>query len=133
MEEIELQIINDSKEEEIHLIKDSLISNVDILNEYNKWQKSSQIKKVGEKSTDSDDKYYLFFGKMGIYTRFLQKEYIHKLSQGNYITKALVNIMNYISILLPTLYAGIIVWQQSTGSGNHNNALITLSHVAIYA
>lgn len=133
METIELQIINDSKEEEIHLIKNSLISNVDVLNEYNKLQKSSQIKRIWEKSTDSDDKYYLFFGKIGIYTRFLQKEYIHKISQGNYITKALVNIINYVSILVPIYYMGIILRSNYTNNGDINNLFMILSYVAIYA
>ncbi|USN57138.1 MAG: hypothetical protein H6766_01350 [Candidatus Peribacteria bacterium] len=103
MEDIELQVINNSKEQEIHLIKDSLISNIDVLNEYNKRQKASQIKKVGEKSTDPSDKYYLFFGKIGIYTKFLHKEYMHKLSQNNYITQTIVTVINYMSILLPLL------------------------------
>jgi hypothetical protein len=46
MEELELQLIDNSKQNEIKVIKESLVSNVDIVSEYSKRQTASNIQKV---------------------------------------------------------------------------------------
>lgn len=132
MEAIEINMIDKTKQEEILLIKDSMISNVDILNEYNKREKATKIQEVWEKSTNPDDKYYAILGKLGIYTKFLKKEFLHKMAKGSFITTNTVTILNHISIIVPSLYAGIILWNQSMNNPITHN-LFVLSNIAIYA
>jgi hypothetical protein len=103
MENIELKMIEQNKEEEISVIKNSMVSDVDILNEYNKRKKADQIKSVGEKSADSEDKYYMFMGRAGMYKKFIQKDFFHKLAKGNYRTENAVRVLHYISVCVPLL------------------------------
>ena len=46
MEEIEMEMIENNKETETKLIQQSMISNIDVLTEYNKRQKADKIHKV---------------------------------------------------------------------------------------
>lgn len=79
MEELEMAYLDQQKAAETMLIADSVVTHLDLVREYEKYEKAIKVKKWKLEKTPSDV-YYIFFGKPGIYQKFLSKEFGEKFS-----------------------------------------------------
>ena len=70
MEKIELEHINQLKQNEIKIFEESQISNIDVKQELGNFKIAQVVKETGSKKSWSD-KYYSFMGISGIYNKFL--------------------------------------------------------------
>ncbi len=81
MEEVEMEYLDQQKAAETVLIADSVVTHLDLIREYEKYEKAQKVKKWKLEKTPSDI-YYIFLGKAGIYQRFLGKDLEKKLSNS---------------------------------------------------
>lgn len=79
MEQLEMEYLDQQKAAETILIADSVITHLDLVREYEKYEKAIKVKRGKLEKTPSDI-YYIFFGKPGIYQKFLGKEFGKKFS-----------------------------------------------------
>jgi hypothetical protein len=96
MERIDLEYLETQKEHEVAIMKDSLISDTDVIGELDKYNKAQKVHLAGT-SKNAEDHYYVFFGKLGIYQKFLTKELLGRLQK---LTDILYNIFDYIGIFV---------------------------------
>lgn len=78
MEELEMEYLNQQQTAETHLINNSVVTHLDLVREYEKYEKAQKVQSGKLEKTPSD-MYYIFFGKIGIYQRFLSKDITEKL------------------------------------------------------
>lgn len=78
MEEIEMEYLDQQQVAEKALIANSTITHLDLVREYEKYEKAQKVK-TGKLQKTPSDMYYIFFGKLGIYQRFLGKDINKKL------------------------------------------------------
>lgn len=79
MEEIEMAYLDQQKAAETSLIENSVVTHLDLVREYEKYEKAQKVKKGKLEKTPSD-MFYIFFGKPGMYQRFLSKDLEKKLT-----------------------------------------------------
>lgn len=73
MEEIEMEYLDQQKAAEAILIENSVVTHLDLVREYEKYEKAQKVKR-GKLEKTTSDMYYIFFGKAGMYQRFLTKD-----------------------------------------------------------
>lgn len=92
MEEIEMEYLNQAQAAETSVIENSFVTHLDLIREYEKYEKAQKVKSGNLEKTPSD-MYYIFFGKLGIYQRFLSKDISTKLGNRG---KILYNSIDYL-------------------------------------
>lgn len=102
MEEIEMEYLNQAQAAETSVIENSFVTHLDLVREYEKYEKAQKVKSGNLEKTPSD-MYYIFFGKLGIYQRFLSKDISTKLGDRS---KILYNSIDH----LITFIFMCIVW-----------------------
>ena len=105
MEEIEMEYLDQQKVTEVTVIADSVVTHLDLVREYEKYEKAQKVKK-GKLDKTPSDTYYIFFGKAGMYQKFLGKEFEKKFENTTDILYASVPYMVlfiYMCILWLTL------------------------------
>lgn len=111
MEEVELEYLDTMKTNETKVMKDSLVSTLDVVSEYDKYQKAKKVTEAWVAKT-YEDAYYAVLGKWAIYQKFLQKDFIAQFQE---IPSVLIKLYDYIDYFL--LFALIewclllMVWQ----------------------
>lgn len=78
MEAIDLEYLDFQKKDETLVIKESLVSNLDVVGEYDKFVTAQKAQDAGIANTE-DNKYYVFMGSLGMYVKFLRKDFGSKL------------------------------------------------------
>lgn len=104
METIELTSLEEMKQEELHVMTDSVISDIDISWEIDKYKRAQQVSEAGT-AKSSDDSYYIFFGKVWLYQSFLKKDLWAKLKKVSSTRYGL-----YAAIELLFIFAAIGFW-----------------------
>ena len=99
MEKIEINYLDDIKESEYSIVKDSFVSNVDITGEYGKYKKAQQVLKAWT-AKSKDDNYYVFFGKIGLYQKFLWKELLPRIKNLFALLQTIHTVIEYSAIML---------------------------------
>jgi hypothetical protein len=74
----------------------------------------------------------MFFGKIGMYQRFLSKDFFYKIGQGNYLTQTFVNIVTIIMYLVPASIGIRRLIDGVLSTTYNNNLLSQLSALAVY-
>lgn len=92
MEQIEMEYLDQQQVTETTLMADSTITHLDLVREYEKYEKAQKIK-TGKLEKTPSDMYYIFFGKIGIYQRFLGKDIGKKLDNRGDIMYASIDYM----------------------------------------
>ena len=92
MEEIEMSYLDQQKAAETSLIANSVVTHLDLVREYEKYEKAQKVKKGKLEKTPSD-MFYIFFGKPGMYQRFLSKDIEKKLTNRTDILYRSVDYM----------------------------------------
>lgn len=116
MEEIEMEYLDQQKISETGVIANSVVTHLDLVREYEKYEKAQKVKK-GKLDKTPSDTYYIFFGKIGMYQKFLGKEFEKKFANATEIVYASVEYMVlfiYMCILrltLSSLYQHFILQQ----------------------
>ncbi len=136
MEEIEMMYLDQQKAAETMLIADSVITHLDLVREYEKYEKAQKVKKGKLEKTPSDI-YYIFFGKPGIYQKFLGKDFEKKFSnRGALLYKSidymvLFVFMCIVWLTITSLYQHYVLQQEVFFFAFVDFALIGLLLIAI--
>ncbi len=96
MERIDLEYLEVQKEHEVAIMKDSLISDTDVVGELDKYNKAQKVQLAGT-SKNAEDHYYIFFWKLWIYQKFLTKELFGRLQK---VTDILYSIFDYLELFV---------------------------------
>lgn len=105
MEDVEMEFLDQQKVTEVSLIADSVVTHLDLVREYEKYEKAQKVKK-GKLDKTPSDTYYIFFGKAGMYQKFLGKEFEKKFENATdilYVSIDYLVIFIYMCILRLTL------------------------------
>ncbi len=103
MEEMEMQYLDQQKAAEATLIESSVVTHLDLIREYEKYEKAQKVKKGNLEKTPSDI-YYIFFGKTGMYQRFLGKDIRKKLeNRGEILYKGIDYLITFIFMCIVRL------------------------------
>ncbi len=92
MEKVEMSEITTMKEEEQRVMSNSVISNIDIISELDKFKRAHDVQQAGMSQTASDI-YYTLFGMSGLYQRFLAKDIVQSIRQ---LQQSIGNIVSLI-------------------------------------
>ncbi len=115
---IQKQQIDELKENEYLILEDSVVTNVDVAREVQRWEKAEEIKQVGG-ATTKNDKFYISLWKSWIYLKFLFKDMLKKISQVDTIVLALFNLLwigIYTSTVFFWLYNVYVFYNHSIGN-----------------
>lgn len=80
MEKIEMSQINTMRQAEQQVVTNSIVSNIDIISELDKFKRAQEVNQAWMSQTTSDI-YYTFFGISGLYQKFLAKDILQSLRQ----------------------------------------------------
>lgn len=103
MENVELAYVDAMKSQEKLTLKDSMILDLDIVAEYEKYRKAlkiTELSKVWKASKSSDDYYYWIFKKFGIYMKMLARESYYKLSEIDFVFYHTFEYLEYFMIFM---------------------------------
>ncbi|MEF2175631.1 MAG: hypothetical protein V3575_04110, partial [Candidatus Absconditabacteria bacterium] len=104
METIEIEYLEVQKKQEIGEQKSTIVTDLDIVKEYNKYSKSQKKQKAsqfGKLNLEKDDVYYKFMGKPGIFLRLLGKDTIYKLKEKTINSdESLYDLIKYTEIFV---------------------------------
>ncbi len=89
-------------------IKDSVVTNIDIISENQKLKKAKKIKQIWAKR-DAEDNYYLSFESTGLYIKFLLKDLKYRLRDLSWFFKSLFWYLELATILI-LIITTIILW-----------------------
>lgn len=133
MELIELNTLETMKQEELHIVTDSAISDIDISGEIDKYQRAQQVQAAWT-AKSSDDSYYIFFGKAWLYQNFLKKDLFAKLKKVSNTWYGLYATIELMLICAACAF-GIYTFVQKVAFGadidvHLYNALVSLSIVS---
>lgn len=92
MEQIEMEYLDQQKAAETSLIENSVVTHLDLIREYEKYEKAQKVKKGKLEKTPSDI-YYIFFGKTGMYQKFLGKDIEKKFTNWGDIIYSSIDYM----------------------------------------
>lgn len=99
MEKIEMEHMEMMKQDEKNVIETSLVSNLDLTGEYDKYKKAMQVLQAWTQKS-SEDSYYAFFGKLWMYQRFVKKDLFGVSAQAQWMIGSLINmIIRCLSVL----------------------------------
>lgn len=136
MEEMEMQYLDQQKAAEATLIESSVVTHLDLIREYEKYEKAQKVKKGKLEKTPSDI-YYIFFGKAGMYQRFLGKDIWKRLEDRGEILYKWIDymiifiFMCIVWLTITSLYQHYILKQEVFFFGFVDFALIGLILIAI--
>lgn len=118
MEKIELSQITMMKQEEQQVMTDSVVSNIDVISELDKFKRAKEVNQAGMSQTASDI-YYTFFGISGLYQKFLAKDAMQSL---RHLQTSIGNLVSFIhegiTTILLTLSLLIMYSYHSNGIAN---------------
>ncbi|HMT01453.1 MAG TPA: hypothetical protein PKC14_03955 [Candidatus Absconditabacterales bacterium] len=99
MEEIELEYLEVMKTNETKVMKNSLVSTLDVVSEYDKYKKAQKVTQAGVAKT-YEDAYYAILGKGAIYQKFLQKDFLAKFQEIPAILSKLYDYVDYFLVFV---------------------------------
>lgn len=79
IEEIEKAFLDYIKEYESTIFPDTVVTNLDIIRQYDMYRKSLEVR-LFDVRKNSDDQFFLATGVRGIYLRLVQKDFTHRIS-----------------------------------------------------
>lgn len=105
---IEIEYLDYMQKHKYYPIPNSIVSNIDIVMENQKYKKAKKIKEIWA-TRDSDDNYYLCFEKTGIYIRLLFKDIYNNIKNFKVFIN---NIFDYLQLIIIILLVStaIILW-----------------------
>lgn len=119
MEAVEIYYIDYLKKQEDNQVRDELLTDLDIITEYDKYKKTKKISKVswfGWAYKTPDYVYYSFFGKIWFYIKLLFKEVTLKNDISNLLYSSFSffeNLMIFMMIEMLLYYMYFIVnWEE---------------------
>lgn len=77
----------------------SIVTDVDVMQEYEKYERAKKVMQAWA-TKNKDDNYYIMFGKVGMYLRFLKKDIIEKSSKFVNVFTMLLDLAEYTIIFL---------------------------------
>jgi len=80
LENIKNSYILVKKKDWIKIFEESVVTDIDVIDEYNKLKKSRLIKNLHIKQS-KEDQFYIFFDKIGLFVRFLKKDLLVKFKK----------------------------------------------------
>lgn len=100
MEELEMSYLDQMKAAEATLIEHSVVTHLDLVREYERYEKSLKVKKGKLEKTPSDV-FYIMMGKPGIYQKFLTKDFQKKFAdRGDILYKSIDYMVLFIFMCL---------------------------------
>lgn len=118
MEKIEMGLIFNLKEQEQQINQQSIVSNIDIITELDKIKRAKQTTEAGLKNKNSD-LYYSYLGIVGLYQKFIAKDFFAKISE---IKGLISNIDRYIAYMITvglTVMGGFVLYALVTDTVNY--------------
>lgn len=104
METIELEYLEEQKKIELWEQKNTIVTDLDIVKEYNKYSKAQKKQKASQfwkLSLEKDDVYYKFMWKPWIFLRLLWKDTMFKLKEKTLNSdESLYELIKYIEIFV---------------------------------
>ncbi len=92
MENVELQYLEEQKDNEIQIVEGSIVTYLDIVSEREKYRKTMNLQKAKAENGWAFN-YYVVFGTMGLYQRLLGKDAQNKLNSVVVILNGLYDIL----------------------------------------
>jgi len=111
MEEAELEYYNTLQKQEFSSTQDKLISELDVLVEYEKSKKAASLKKAGVKNLSWDMKIYGLLGEKGIYIKLLFKELFLRLKAIDGVIRYLVDFVILFAFFYIALALIVVLWK----------------------
>lgn len=110
-DEIETEYLEYMQQHIYYPIPNSVVSNIDIITENQKYKKAQKIKEIWA-SRDADDNYYLSFDSAWLYIRLLLKDIKNNIQNLSWF---FYNLFDYIqlSAIFLIVYTAFILWTQN--------------------
>jgi len=108
MDELRNTYLQQVETEKYEILPESVVSNIDILREYEKFRQSKFIKELGLKPR-KDDRYYIFLQRIGLFKRFLQADLEAKLHKFKSISYHIFDRAEFLFIVM-LIEFGVYLW-----------------------
>lgn len=118
MEKIEIEYLNKKRKEESSWIKYSVLSELDVLFEYDKYKRSKKVFKwssVSAMNKTFDDYYYKTFGKSGVYMKLFLKDFYFRLKKFKKNIPFIIDLFEFFFLLLILELVGLYLYNLFLG------------------
>lgn len=106
IDEIQEEFLQNIKDKESIIIKDSHVTSFDTFKEYNAFYRSEIIKNLSE-IHKKEDRYYIFLWKDGIFLKFLKIDFIKKFSD---FTSVLFGLYTFAELLIIAIIIEMVAY-----------------------
>lgn len=131
LEDLKNTYIESIKKDWTNIFERSVVTDVDIINEYNKFKKSTLIKGIKIKQS-KEDQFYVFFDKIWLFVKFLTKDIIHYSKQILRRLSKTFDIAEFmIAVIIVELWVGIWSNKLLYFSENLDHFFIFMIHLGV--